>query len=80
LPTAAYFNYIVLGLGVLSWSLKALYMTFALISSLSVDGNLNAQRYPDEILARHIIPQNDPNMNIIHFNMVMQQAIQIETL
>ena len=49
MPTVAYLNEIVFGVGVQSWSGRTLHMTFALIMSLSKG------IYREEIFARHVI-------------------------
>ena len=45
-----------------------------------IKGNLNVQRYRDEILARHVIPLFQSNANITLFSMIMPQAIQLGTM
>ena len=55
--TVVFWNEIVSGVGVLSWSGQPLF---------TIDGNLNAQRYHN-ILAHHIIPLFHNNVNISMF-------------
>ena len=62
MPTVAYSNDIVLGLTLLFWSGRALHTTLVVI-----EGNLNAQRYPEEIRAWHIIAQFQNNANMTLF-------------
>ena len=57
MPTVAYLNKIVF---VLVW--EALHMAFVVIEK-----NLNAQRYRDENLARHVIPLFQIDVNITLF-------------
>ena len=63
--TVAYLNEMVLGWGsVLVWAGIAHGFCAYLII---IKGNLNAQCYRDEILARHVIPQFQNNANITLF-------------
>ena len=53
------------GVGLLSWSGRALHNGFR-TNIVVIEWNLNAKRYRDEILARHVIPlfQNNANVNL----------------
>ena len=64
MPTVAFLNEIVLGVGVLSWSGIAHGFCTNLIV---IKGNLNVLRCRDEILARHVISLFHNNANITLF-------------
>jgi hypothetical protein len=78
LPTAAYLIKIIRG-----WRFCLgldRHCTWFRTDLVVIEGNLNAQHYRDEILARHVIPLFQNNANITLFNMIMLQAIQLGTL
>ena len=66
MPTVAYLNEIVFGVGgsVLIWADIAHGFRTNLVV---IEENLNVQRYRDEILARHLIPLFQNNANITLF-------------
>ena len=59
--TVVFLNEIVSGVGLVPWSGQPLPMVIV------IDGNLNAQRYCDDILAHHVIPLFHNNANISIF-------------
>ena len=69
--TVVFLNEIVLGVGVLHGYRSPLIV---------IDGNLNVQRYRDDILAHHVIPLSITTPTSRFFSMIMPPLIQLETL
>ena len=81
MPTFAYLNEIVLGVG--GSVLFGVGIPHGFRTNLAViETNLNAQRYRDEILARHVIPlfQNNANITVSSMIWPQTQAIHLGTL